>query len=279
MRRRRRARRESGEAVKLFVGARRPGADRGRICAPTARRNSPATRCPSTSSSATSCPRPMSARSCAARCATRHERRGRATLSPADVVAFWREAGPSRWYQEGRRFRRPKSALRFLELHEAAAEGRLDRWEAKCRGRAGTAHSARPVPAQHVPRAGARLRHRSAGARDRGRRHRARLRQRRCPTAMRGFFYLPFEHSEDIADQERGLALYKAGRRRRRAEMGGTACRHHPPLRPFPASQRGARPRRPRRRSRRFSTRRVCGVMALSVIAGLSPGHPRLVLS
>ena len=27
---------------------------------------------------------------------------------------------------------------------------------------------------------------------------------------MRGFFYLPFEHSEDLADQERGLTLYKA---------------------------------------------------------------------
>jgi uncharacterized protein (DUF924 family) len=27
---------------------------------------------------------------------------------------------------------------------------------------------------------------------------------------MRGFFYLPFEHSEDMADQERGVALYKA---------------------------------------------------------------------
>ena len=28
--------------------------------------------------------------------------------------------------------------------------------------------------------------------------------------ALRAFFYLPFEHSEDIADQERSLALYKA---------------------------------------------------------------------
>jgi uncharacterized protein (DUF924 family) len=27
---------------------------------------------------------------------------------------------------------------------------------------------------------------------------------------MRSFFYLPFEHSEDMADQERGVALYKA---------------------------------------------------------------------
>jgi uncharacterized protein (DUF924 family) len=28
--------------------------------------------------------------------------------------------------------------------------------------------------------------------------------------AMRSFFYLPFEHSEDPADQARSLALYKA---------------------------------------------------------------------
>ena len=27
---------------------------------------------------------------------------------------------------------------------------------------------------------------------------------------MRGFFYLPFQHSENLSDQERGLALYKA---------------------------------------------------------------------
>ena len=28
--------------------------------------------------------------------------------------------------------------------------------------------------------------------------------------AMRQFFYVPFEHSEDLADQQRGIALYKA---------------------------------------------------------------------
>ena len=27
---------------------------------------------------------------------------------------------------------------------------------------------------------------------------------------LRSFFYLPFEHSEDLADQERGIAFYKA---------------------------------------------------------------------
>ena len=27
---------------------------------------------------------------------------------------------------------------------------------------------------------------------------------------MRNFFYLPFQHSEQLAEQERGLALYRA---------------------------------------------------------------------
>ena len=31
-----------------------------------------------------------------------------------------------------------------------------------------------------------------------------------APDGMRGFFYLPFEHSENLADQERGVAFYKA---------------------------------------------------------------------
>jgi uncharacterized protein (DUF924 family) len=30
------------------------------------------------------------------------------------------------------------------------------------------------------------------------------------PAGLRPFFYLPFEHSETLADQERSLALYKA---------------------------------------------------------------------
>ena len=76
------------------------------------------------------------------------------------------------------------------------------------RRRAGAAHPARPVPAQHVSRPGARLRHRSAGARRREPRHPQRLR-RQLPD-LRGFFYLPFEHSENLADQERAIALYKA---------------------------------------------------------------------
>ena len=30
------------------------------------------------------------------------------------------------------------------------------------------------------------------------------------PAEMRGFFYLPFMHSEELADQDRAIAFYKA---------------------------------------------------------------------
>jgi uncharacterized protein (DUF924 family) len=41
--------------------------------------------------------------------------------------------------------------------------------------------------------------------------------------ALRGFFYLPFEHSESLADQERSVALHEAAG----DEDGLTWARHH----------------------------------------------------
>ena len=55
----------------------------------------------------------------------------------------------------------------------------------------------------------ARLRGRSARPRRRRPRHRARLRPQDAGSE-RQFFYLPFEHSEQLADQERCCALFRA---------------------------------------------------------------------
>src|SRR5262252_1868980 len=49
--------------------------------------------------------------------------------TPDDVLAFWREAGPRRWYEKDAGF----DALirgRFLKLWEKAAKGELSSWEA-----------------------------------------------------------------------------------------------------------------------------------------------------
>ena len=128
--------------------------------------------------------------------------------SPAEVVAFWRNAGPKRWFSKDAGFD-DDIRRRFLALHEAAATGRLSRWEATAEGalallilldqfpRNMFREQARAFASDPLARAIA------AGALVRGF-------DAQAPDGMRGFFYLPFEHSENLADQERAVAFYKA---------------------------------------------------------------------
>ena len=133
---------------------------------------------------------------------------GDATPSPADVVAFWREAGPKAWFKKDDAFDE-EIRRRFLQVHEAAADGRLTDWEAGAEGALallilldqfprnmfrGTARMFAGDPMARAIAAGAIVRGFDA----------------QVPNEMRGFFYLPFEHSEDIADQARSVAFYKA---------------------------------------------------------------------
>ncbi len=182
----------------------------------------------------------MSARSCAARCGTSHERGDRAAFAGrrGRVLARGRAEEVVR---EGCGFRRRDPPA----LPCAARGGRrrqTHRLGSERRGRAGAAHSARSVPAQHVPWI-----RRAPSPAIRWRAPSPAAPSSTASTArypdMRGFFYLPFEHSEDIADQERGLTLYKAAGDDDGLKWAGIARRHHPPLRPLPASQRRARPR------------------------------------
>ena len=160
--------------------------------------------------------------------------------SPADVIAFWRAAGPKKLVREGRRFRR-RHPPAFPHAARSGRRRQTHRLGSKRGGRAGAAHPARSVPAQHVPRAGARLRQRSAGARHCQPRHPQRLR-RRLSRHARLFLSAVRTFGGPRRPGARPHAL-QGGRRRRRPEMGGDSRRHHPPLRPLPASQRGARPR------------------------------------
>ena len=77
---------------------------------------------------------------------------------------------------------------------------------------------------------------------------------RQVPLPDRQFFYLPFEHSETLADQERCCALFRRDRRRRPSEMGASCT---PTSSAGSAASRTATPcsaAPPRRRSRPFST-------------------------
>jgi uncharacterized protein (DUF924 family) len=128
--------------------------------------------------------------------------------SPADVVAFWREAGPDRWFNKDTAFD-DEIRRRFLKLHEAAAAGTLTGWEANAEGALALLILLDQFP-RNMFRGSARAfatdplaRAITAGALVRGF-------DSQVPAELRSFFYLPFEHSEDRADQERGIALYKA---------------------------------------------------------------------
>ena len=259
-----RAFRRGGQAVR---GEEVAGAERARTAQVHAAANSPATRCRSTSNSATSCRRPMSARFCAARCATTHERSGNALPSAADVVAFWRAAGPERWFKKDAAFD-DEIRRRFLATHEAAAAGKLTDWEAERRGRAGAAHSARPVSAQHVPR---RRRAPSPPIRWRAPSPAApssTASTARSPTCA-AFSICRSSIRKISPTRSAAIALYQGDRRCRRPEMGRTARRHHPPLRPLPAPQRRARPRHHAGGAGLSRRRWLCRVN--SVMAGLVP--------
>jgi uncharacterized protein (DUF924 family) len=122
-----------------------------------------------------------------------------------DVVAFWTEAGESKWYKKDETFDR-EIATRFADLHTAAAAEQLSDWEGDATGTLAllllldqfSRNLFRGSPRAFAQDA---MAHRIAqSALDRG------FDQKIAPP-LRQFFYLPFMHSEDIGDQERCVAL------------------------------------------------------------------------
>ena len=218
-------------------------------------RSSPATRCRSRSSSGPTCRRPMSARSCAASCATRRRpaalgsrtRHASAMtdardVTPADILAFWREAGRDRWYRRDDAFD-AEVRRRFLDLWQQAAAGELSSWEESDDGALALVIVLDQFPRNMFRGDASDLCERRAGARRRRPRHRPRRRSRGSIRCCCEFLYLPFMHSEHLPDQLRCVALFRSGRQCREPEIRRAACRHHPPVRPLPAPQPPAGPR------------------------------------
>ncbi len=126
------------------------------------------------------------------------------------VIAFWQEAGPERWFKKDTAFDNEIRG-RFLETHEAAASGRLAPWEMTDGGTLGLLLLLDQFP-RNMFRGSARAFATDPLALGVARRAIARGFDEKATEKMRAFFYLPFEHSEALADQERGIELYKAAR-------------------------------------------------------------------
>lgn len=147
---------------------------------------------------------------------------------PAEVLRFWTEAGPKRWFRKDTTFDTDFRA-RFLPSHEAAARGTLASWT-----QASDSCLALLVLLDQFPRNAfrdsARAWSTDALARVVAQQALARGFDRQVATdALRNFFYLPFMHSEWLPDQQRALDLTRdfAGEEPRFAQV------HHDIVRRF----------------------------------------------
>jgi uncharacterized protein (DUF924 family) len=127
--------------------------------------------------------------------------------SAADIIAFWREAGPKRWFEKDAALD-DEIRRRFLALHEAAAAGKLTDWEANAEGALALLILLDQF-ARNMFRGQARMFASDPLALAIASRAILNGFDGAFPD-LRGFFYLPFEHSENLADQEKGMAFYKA---------------------------------------------------------------------
>ena len=124
-----------------------------------------------------------------------------------EVVTFWREAGPDKWFARDDAFD-ARFRERFLDAHFAAARRELEHWmdgaggalalvllldqfPRNCFRRSGHAYATDPLARHYAERAV------EAGL------------DARVDPALRVFMYLPFEHSEDSADQARSIELMR----------------------------------------------------------------------
>jgi uncharacterized protein (DUF924 family) len=126
--------------------------------------------------------------------------------TPAEVVRFWiDEVGPSGWFVA-----RPeldaRIVARFLAPWQAARDGGLADWCADPEGALAYVILTDQFP-RNMFRGDARAFATDAAARTAARTAAARGIDLQVPEPQRAFLYLPFEHSESMADQEWCLAL------------------------------------------------------------------------
>lgn len=126
-------------------------------------------------------------------------------MQPADVLAFWTEAGPRRWFRKDAAFD-ARFRERFLAAHEAAARAELDGWAASAEGALALLILLDQFP-RNAFRDSARMFATDAQAREVARGALARCLDTQVDPELRNFFYLPFMHSEEVADLERCVEL------------------------------------------------------------------------
>ena len=129
-------------------------------------------------------------------------------MQPHEVVEFWRAAGAQRWFARSEAFDAECAAC-FREAHHAAARREFENWQDDAQGTLALLILLDQIP-RNVFRGSAHAYASDGLAREYAQRALEMGHDTQVEAALRPFFYLPFEHSENLADQERSLFLHRA---------------------------------------------------------------------
>ena len=125
-----------------------------------------------------------------------------------EVASFWVSAGPKRWFAKDDAFDAEIRA-RFKAVHLAASRRELDGWAETAEGALALVLLLDQVP-RNIFRGSAHAFATDPLARQVARQAVERGFDAKVDPVLRQFFCLPFEHSEDLADQDRAVALCEA---------------------------------------------------------------------
>jgi len=135
---------------------------------------------------------------------------------PTELINFWRDAGPQRWFRKDESF----DALfreKFLSAHEAAANGQLASWAETPEGALALVVLLDQFP-RNAFRGSARMYSTDHRAREVAAAAVSSGFDKQVGPDLRQFFYLPFMHSEQLADQHLCVQLNEP--------LGGESARY-----------------------------------------------------
>lgn len=127
------------------------------------------------------------------------------TAHPNDIIGFWTNAGPERWFKKSSAFDEA-IRLKFEPVHHRAARGEYDAWGETPEGALALTILLDQFPrnlyrnSAHAFATDPKARVIALAAIEAGF-------DREVAAPLRGFFYLPFEHSENLTDQDYNMAL------------------------------------------------------------------------
>jgi uncharacterized protein (DUF924 family) len=126
---------------------------------------------------------------------------------PEEIFLFWKDAGPDKWFKSDPAFDEQVRA-RFLETYEAGIRGELDGWERSTYGAFALVILFDQFP-RNIFRGTPKAFSSDEKAKQIAERAIAAGRDKAVDPEVHTFFYMPFMHSEALADQERCVALMR----------------------------------------------------------------------